>query len=502
MDKPENEGTADAGLKRAVFLAAFTMVILCGLNISRFFANYNLHDLYIFENSFWNTLRGRIFWNFYEFGNHLGVHFSPGLFLLLPFYAVFQSPLTLICLQSIAVASSVIPLYLLGRRMLGDSRAALLVSCAYVVYAPTFGAAFSGFHETLFVPLFLFLMFLGHEKSNQRLYWFSLFMILAWKETMGLPILFWGVALVFQKDTRRKGYATMLAGGLWLLWTFFILMPMLRGMPVSQSMMQYRFPEDIGHSPSEIVRNLFTNPGVFIRHISTMGKMSYLIKIAAPLLFLPLGSPAALLPVLPQLGENLLTARPDGINLMKHYTAPMIPFVFLALLRTLALIRGYAGQTKRAPGKILITVCALVLAGAFAGLLLSEVFPHVIPGRRDANEKLHYLSPAELSDVREMAVQIPADADLAVSGHLAKHFARRRVISYVSRSFLLIYPFAHIIYYADRPENNLFLTHPELDEMITTQYDLVERRGRISHYRRRNLPIAPDQKDLYEAVPR
>ncbi|HPB31270.1 MAG TPA: DUF2079 domain-containing protein [Candidatus Sumerlaeota bacterium] len=502
MAETGKEQPWDAGLRGVIILAVLTTTFISIINIHRFVANYNLHDLFIFESSFWNTIHGRMFWNFYEFGNHLGVHFSPGLILLLPFYAMYQSPLTLLFLQSAAVGASVVPLYLLGRGMIRHSCAAFLICCAYVLYAPTLGAAFSGFHETLFVPPFLFLMLLAHERGEGRLYWFSLVMVLVWKETMGLLILFWGLGLVLRKDTRRKGYMTILAGGLWLLWTFLILMPLLRGIPVSQSLLQYRFPGDIGHSPTEIIRNFFTNPEVFVRHIIKPEKMAYFLKLSAPLLLLPLGSPSALLPALPQLGENLLAARLDGINLMKHYTAPVIPLFFYALLGTLFQFRKHAERLNRVPDKILNLTAILVLAGALVGMLFSEVFPHVILGRRDANERLHYLSPSEMADVREMRLRIPAEADLAVSGHLAKHFARRRVISYVSRSFLLLYPFEHILYYAAKSEQDLFQRHPELEEMIATQYEIVERRGRITHYKRRNVRMPPEQKELYDAVPR
>jgi len=45
----------------------------------------------------------------------LDVHFSPTLFLLLPIYAVYPSPTTLLIAQSVIVALGALPIYWLGR---------------------------------------------------------------------------------------------------------------------------------------------------------------------------------------------------------------------------------------------------------------------------------------------------------------------------------------------------------------------------------------------------
>src|SRR5439155_26752515 len=59
-------------------------------------------------------------------GTPLAVHFSPVLFLLLPIYAVFPSPVTLLVLKTIAVALGAFPVYLMGRRRFSNPWASVL----------------------------------------------------------------------------------------------------------------------------------------------------------------------------------------------------------------------------------------------------------------------------------------------------------------------------------------------------------------------------------------
>src|SRR5437879_2663091 len=83
-------------------------------------------DLGVYDQSMYSTVHyGRLFFSTVEWpytmsvvpaGTQLAVHFSPVLFLLLPIYAVFPSPVTLLVLKTIAVALGAFPVYLMGRR--------------------------------------------------------------------------------------------------------------------------------------------------------------------------------------------------------------------------------------------------------------------------------------------------------------------------------------------------------------------------------------------------
>src|SRR3989338_3263383 len=68
--------------------------------------HYNALDLAIFNQVFFNTLRGDWFASSIHPPNYLGDHFSPIIFLLLPFYALAPHPLALVALQITALIAS------------------------------------------------------------------------------------------------------------------------------------------------------------------------------------------------------------------------------------------------------------------------------------------------------------------------------------------------------------------------------------------------------------
>ena len=89
-------------------------------------------DLAINEQIVWNTLNGRFFASSVEVDNSFADHFRPLLGALVPFYALFQTPKTLLVLQTIALASAAIPIYLLALHKLHDRWMALTLSLIHI----------------------------------------------------------------------------------------------------------------------------------------------------------------------------------------------------------------------------------------------------------------------------------------------------------------------------------------------------------------------------------
>jgi len=105
------------------------------LTIFRFYAfRTRAWDLGIFTQSFWTTAyAGKFLYHTCELfinpsGVFFGVHFSPILFFVLPFYWAIPRPETLLVLQSFAIGSAAIPIYKLAKEYTGG-RIVGLVFC-------------------------------------------------------------------------------------------------------------------------------------------------------------------------------------------------------------------------------------------------------------------------------------------------------------------------------------------------------------------------------------
>ena len=108
-------------------------------------------DMGIFEQSFWNAANGRGLINTIEqTPKHLGVHFSPFLFLLVPGFMFFDSPYYLLLVQTLALALGAWPLFLLAKKILGQQKTAshwaLAITAAYLLYPSLHAIQMFDFH--------------------------------------------------------------------------------------------------------------------------------------------------------------------------------------------------------------------------------------------------------------------------------------------------------------------------------------------------------------------
>jgi len=161
-------------------------------------------DLAVFDQVLWNTIHGRFMESTLSLArcephSFFGDHFSPALLLLLPPYAVFPHPETLILAQTISLVLGVWPIYLFARRFLATSGQRLVWVAAYLLSAPLSFIALYDFHEiTLAVaPLGFAMYFLATRRTAPMI--LSLLVALLAKEEVAVIGIGFGVALALQR---------------------------------------------------------------------------------------------------------------------------------------------------------------------------------------------------------------------------------------------------------------------------------------------------------------
>ena len=82
---------------------------------------------------------------------YTSIHISPIYYVLLPFYALFPSPVTLQISQAVILASGVIPVILLCRHMNLGNRSTLMIGFVYCFFPALTGGCFYDIHENLFL---------------------------------------------------------------------------------------------------------------------------------------------------------------------------------------------------------------------------------------------------------------------------------------------------------------------------------------------------------------
>ncbi len=367
-------------------------------------------DLAINEQILWNTLNGRFFATSLEVDNSFADHFRPFLLAVLPAYALFQTPETLLVLQTIVLASAAIPLYLLARYKLENEIIALALAAAYLLYpAVGFTARFDFHIEVFAIPAFIASVY-AMERGRWTIASLFLIIPLLCKENMGLVVAIVGLYALIRHRRYKWGVAWIFIG-LFSFWvTSFWLIPRIRGEELD-ALDRYAW---LGQSPAEILITLFTDPAIVWQQLIAPDRLRYLMQLFLPLGFVSLLGLPALLLVVPGLAMNLLAQHFCQPTIYCHYTVPVTPFIFIAAIFGLSRLKS-----KLAPDAGWLAVAILlVLLSAFS-FWLDNPFGETLALPSALKE-------IDNADVVAMALaSVPDDASVVTTNDYAPHLARR-----------------------------------------------------------------------------
>jgi uncharacterized membrane protein len=298
-----------------VFIALYVL-IFSGYTIYMYygFKTY-AWDLGVFAQSLWTTLnRGKLFYYTIELsvnpsGSFLGTHFSPILFLIVPIYGIFQSPLTLLVLQSFIIGLAALPLYWIAKNKLNSKLWGLTLASSFLLNPALQGMNSFDFHVEAFIPLFFFFAFYFLD-NNQ---WIKgiIFCLLTLSTIEFAPILiaFLGLYFVVKKNlwaSKTSMRARMKRVSIPLLlviiafvWFFIAFSVTYAINPVKSNGLPGNW-DNWGTSIRDVILNVVKNP---VRAVEVMvnpiDKVYYFAFIFVPVVFLPFLAPAELLLVLP-----------------------------------------------------------------------------------------------------------------------------------------------------------------------------------------------------------
>jgi len=139
---------------------------------------HSAFDLGWYDQTFYTLVhKGWPYVTVYTTISHFSNHSEIIFYLLAPFYALFQDPVTLLVLQSLFLASGAVPLYLLAKKRLNNNPFAVIIALVFLLFPALHGLNTYDFHGLVFFIPFLFFLFFFLETKRMKLFW--LFFILA-----------------------------------------------------------------------------------------------------------------------------------------------------------------------------------------------------------------------------------------------------------------------------------------------------------------------------------
>jgi uncharacterized membrane protein len=407
-------------------------------------------DLGIFNQSFWTTLHnGGFFYSTVELlvnpsGSFFATHFSPIVFLVLPFYAIYPAPQSLLVIQSFVLALGAVPLYALAKRV-GKYRVfALSFVLAYMLYPALQGINWFDFHVEIFLPLFFFSVFYFLETQNWKPYFLFIFLCLMCEEHAAFVVAFIGLfaALQYRKhlteELKKKNFKDKL-----FLVSFFTIAVAIIWYTVVVLVRGAVFPVN----PAFIstfnaasnwsilgVQNPIMIPFYLFRYPANAAaalnydiplKVSYIFVLFGPLAFMSFFKMRYLLPTVPWFVLALFSNYQPYYTILVQYPAYVIAFIFIAAIYAPTAIYavgsngGNNGNDLRALKKRL----AILLAFSFIAFLfvspLSPTVANLYPGSG--------ISPVSQQDnlVHQLLAYIPGNASVLTDNALFPQVSSR-----------------------------------------------------------------------------
>lgn len=324
---------------------------------------YGDPDLGIYNQSFCTTaFHGKLFYNTYERGSHFRLHNSPIFFLLLPFYYVIPNIVTLMILQTVALALGSIPVYLLAKEKISPG-AGYTFSLLYLLCPLLHGVNFDPFHELAFAvtPLLCAIYFYA-VKHDFRYCWLFLLLALLCKEDVSFTISFFGLYVILDgiRTAPRgplikrlwgrhqlQGLLMIAVGIAYISCSLYLVLPWFnRFLPPSErcNIIQERFGF-FGSTLPEILINMVIHPLRTMKCFLVWHKICYIIESLAPLAFLSFLELPLLLVAIPTYSANLLSSFLTMSNSGSRYPSLLIPFIFgSAIIGLSRLLKNYGPE--------------------------------------------------------------------------------------------------------------------------------------------------------------
>lgn len=345
--------------------------------------------------------------------SHFGVHVSPIYYLILPFYMIFPSPVTLQVAQAVILASAVIPLYLLCKKYNLSNRVTALISIMFLAYPAMSAGAMYDIHENCFLPVLLLFMFYFFEKKKWLwMYVFAVLTLLVKEDAFVYIIIFALYALVGRKTVKNSIALAVIAISYFAVATYYLTN---YGMGVMSNRFDNFIYDDSGLLG--VVKTLLINPAYLFTQVfsatgNTAEKLFYLIQILVPVCFIPFATRklARWILVLPVF-INLITNYPYQYNINFQYGFAISAFFFYLIIMNVSEMND---NTK----KFIVPTAAVVACLAVCIFVLPN-FGNI---ERYSENKSQYQQMNEILDT------IPDDVSVAASTFLLPHIADREEI--------------------------------------------------------------------------
>ncbi len=360
--------------------------------------------------------------------SHFAVHISPIYYVLLPFYAVFPSPMTLQIGQAAVIASGVVPMVLLCRRLGLSEKCTIGMAFLYACYPALTTGCHYDLHENCFLtPLLLWLFY----SCECRKYWWAYLcalLVFTVKEDAAVYIAVFALYLVASGNNRKHGLVLLIVSVLYFGVALWVLQ--VRSAYFAQVYADGSPNPPIGGPMTDRYQNLILNPddGIFGVIKTAVVNPGYVLTQMfgtngnsgeKVIYFLQLLLPVGFLPFCTRKPSRWLLMTPILINLLTQYAYQYdIGFQYHFGIAAFLLYASVLNANEQQPSlrRVMIGVAAANCLCFYLLYALSPCIDYRNAWERGENT---YIQMENALDA------VPEDASVCCSTFLVAHLADR-----------------------------------------------------------------------------
>ncbi|MBN1352380.1 DUF2079 domain-containing protein [candidate division KSB1 bacterium] len=467
------------GIYVVALMVLIYIISMSYLSILRFDSfNANAFDMGIMTQTIWNMSHGRFFEESINIGAPTSrfwvAHWE---FIYLPVtlvYMIFNSPETLLIIQTIVLAMGAFAVYLLANEKLKHAFAAVCFAGAYLLYPAMQNANLCDIHGLAFSTSLLSFTFYFLLKKNLKLFGLFAFLALLCREDVSLILFMYSLYAFFIMKERKLGVYTGLLSVLWF--ALFFKRSAIRSM--------LGLPPIIFHvdTPShwEHLNAVLDNPLYLVNFLAKKYNIWYMVNLFGPVGFFSFFSLTTVVLMAPTFTINMLSDWYFAHGIEHVYTSTLTPIVFISAIFGFSNIVKFIEKKKlRSKKAASFKIDKLMYGVGLCVLLLSILF---FVTRSNALKVAGYEVTEHHKTIDRVIGQIPEDASLSADVYLSSHTSERREMyvfpdNMASADFVL-YDF-HAPIFAMYTREDFFLEHslplnPYIRKMLQNpQYGIV-----------------------------
>jgi uncharacterized membrane protein len=390
----------------------------------------NAMDLGYTDQVVWNTLHGR----FMRFSTYqdalidlpldqfrrtdtlLAYHVELLLVPISLLYLIYDSPVTLLLLQTVVIGLGALPTFWLARERLGSGFAGLAFAAAYLLAPAVEGATLSDFHAVSLTTSFLLFAFYTLQARRFRFFFALSTLIMLAKEDVPLLIVMIGLYAFFFLRERKVGAIAVLMGLSWFWICTQVILPYHNGLSSSPFLHRLAI---FGPTLKASVFNALRDPVLLLRWLRQPEIVTYLGGLVASAGFMSLLSPVILGLSAPVVALNVFSTWNWTYSEGAHYSASIIPFVFASAIYGLDFLACQLSERSPIPRRGAVNGLAVLM-------LIVSGYHHYQIGISPLAKSYH---APRMTDhhrlAREFMALIPPDAPLSTQSGLYPHLAHR-----------------------------------------------------------------------------